>query len=139
MRKPQLSVASAEQQKIVHRSDLWLIAVVAAVAVAGLLLWRGNRTEGSSVAVFIDGVQTSVYSLAEEQEVVITTGDENQYRNVLVIKDGKAYIREANCPDSICVKTRAASYVGETIVCLPHKLVVEIVAESSVSDLDMTV
>ncbi len=138
MRKPQPSVASTEQ-KILRRSDLWLIAVVAVVALVGLLLWKGNQTAGTSVAVFIDGVQTATYPLTAEREVVIATGDENQHRNVLVIKDGKAYIREADCPDSICVKTRAAAYVGETIVCLPHKLVVEIVAESSDSDLDMTV
>ncbi len=138
MRKPQPSVAATEQ-KILRRRDLWLIAVIAVVATVGLLLWKGNRTEGTSVAVFIDGVQTASYPLTQEREVVITTGEQNQHRNVLVIEGGKAFVREADCPDSICVKTRAAAYVGETIVCLPHKLVIEIVAESSEPELDMTV
>lgn len=44
---------------------------------------------------------------------------------VLEIKDGKARITESNCPDKICVKTGYISKAGENIICLPHKVVVE--------------
>ena len=121
------------------RNDLILAAVIFVIAAAGLLLWRMNRAEGGSVAVLIDGVQTASYPLSEDREVAIATGADGEHRNLLVIEDGKAYIREADCPDEICVKTRAAAYVGETIVCLPHRLVIEIVAEDTAPDLDATV
>ena len=129
---------SANQNRKI-RNDIILAAAIVIIAAAGLMLWRFNRAEGVSVAVNIDGVQTAVYPLSEDREVVITTGDDGEHRNELVIKDGKASIREADCPDSICVKTRAAAYVGETIVCLPHKLVIEITAAGVAPDLDMTV
>ena len=35
---------------------------------------------------------------------------------------------EADCGDQVCVRRGWASKNGETIVCLPHKLVIEIVA-----------
>jgi len=34
---------------------------------------------------------------------------------------------EADCPDKICVKHTNIKNAGETIICLPHKLVIEIV------------
>lgn len=49
--------------------------------------------------------------------------------NTLVIKDKTAQIEAANCRDQICVKNFPISKAGETIVCLPHKLVVEIVTK----------
>lgn len=131
------NISADKKRKI--RNDIILVAVIVIIAATGLMLWWFSRAEGVSVAVKINGVQTAVYPLSEDREVVITTGDNQEHRNVLVIKDGKAFISEADCPDSICVKTRAASYVGETIVCLPHKLVIEITAADADPDLDVTV
>ena len=133
------SVNTAADPKRKTRNDIILAAALLLAAAAGLLFWHFSRTEGTAVAVNINGVQTAVYSLSEDREVVITTGENQEHRNVLVIRDHQASIREADCPDSICVKTRAASRVGETIVCLPHKLVVEILAADTDSGLDMTV
>jgi hypothetical protein len=36
---------------------------------------------------------------------------------------------EADCPDKLCVQEKAVSKNGETIVCLPHRVVVEITSE----------
>jgi len=35
-------------------------------------------------------------------------------------------VTDADCPDRLCVKQRAISKQGETIVCLPHRLIVKI-------------
>ena len=42
------------------------------------------------------------------------------------IEDGKAYMEEANCPDGYCEEQGKLSGHTQTIVCLPHKLVVEV-------------
>ena len=55
--------------------------------------------------------------------------------NLLVIQDGKADVTEASCPDGICVNHRAISKQGQSIVCLPNKVVVEI-ENGEESDLD---
>lgn len=131
------TVASDQKRKI--RNDIILVAVILVIAAAGLLFFGLNKEMGSSVAVNINGEQTAVYPLSVDTEVTITTGENNEHINVLTIKDGKAYISEANCPDGICAETRAAQYVGETIVCLPHKVVVEIVAENTDSEIDVAI
>ena len=51
------------------------------------------------------------------------------------IQDGQVFISEADCPDGLCVNTGKISKTGQTIICLPHKLVIEITdSETSVSD-----
>ena len=43
-------------------------------------------------------------------------------------------MKEADCPDKYCVKQGKIKNVGETIVCLPHKVVVEIEKTSKGTD-----
>lgn len=42
------------------------------------------------------------------------------------IKDGYADCTEADCRDGLCVNQKKISKVNETIVCLPHKVIIEI-------------
>lgn len=118
------------------KNDIILVAVILLIAAAGLLVANFTRQEGSIVVVKIDGEETERYSLDEDRTVEIITGKSNEFSNTLVIEDGKAYISQADCPDKICKEHRAISYTGETIVCLPHKIVIEITAENSSPDLD---
>jgi hypothetical protein len=46
--------------------------------------------------------------------------------NRMIIEDGYVRMEEADCPDQYCVKHAKIHYNHETIVCLPHELVVEI-------------
>ena len=84
------------------------------------------------VQVTVDGVLQGTYSLENEKEIPIT-GD--GWMNTLVIEDGFADMTTADCPDQICVKHAKISQVGETIVCLPHKVVVEIVGDNQKENL----
>ena len=118
------------------KNDIILVAVILLIAAAGLLTVNLTRQEGSMVVVKIDGNETERYSLYEDRTVEIITGENDEFSNTLVIEDGKAYISQADCPDKICSNHRAVSYSGETIVCLPHKIVIEITADSAVPDLD---
>lgn len=47
-------------------------------------------------------------------------------RCYLVIDDGAAYMESADCPNQICVHHNPVSHKGETIVCLPNRIIVEI-------------
>ena len=47
-------------------------------------------------------------------------------KNQLVIADGTARIETADCPDERCVQMGRISRSGQSIICLPHQVVVEI-------------
>lgn len=57
--------------------------------------------------------------------------------NTLLIKDNSIKMKDANCNDSLCVKQGAISKVGQTIICLPHELIIEIKGDESGSSNDM--
>lgn len=107
-----------------RRNDLMLIL---GLLLAAVLLWLILRPggQGNWVVVTVDGVEQSRYPLQEDREVTI---GEEEY-NILEIRDGTAAVTEANCGDHTCVRTGAISRAGETIICLPHRLVVEIVGD----------
>ena len=70
------------------------------------------------------------YSLAEDQTIEINGGT-----NTLVIENGSASMEKADCPDQVCVRHSAISRNGESIICLPHEVVVSIEdGESSGAD-----
>lgn len=119
------------------KNDIILAVIVIAIAATGLLLLNIFKTEWAVAIVKIDGKETASYPLSVNTEVVIETGDSG--KNTLVIEDGKAFVKNATCPDKICEGHSKISYVGETIVCLPHKVVIEIVVYNSDNELDVVI
>lgn len=108
------------------RNDILLVAGIAIFAVLLFVIFKINLRDGNLVKVTVDNKVKHCYNFNEEGEYTISSGKKS---NILVIKDGTAFIKSADCPDKICVHHRPISKVGETIVCLPHKLVVEITEE----------
>jgi hypothetical protein len=111
---------SAKHKK---RNDLLLILCLLVVAVLIWLAISLRTTDGAWVVVTRDGNEIARYELSEDTEVDIN--DEAGY-NKLVIKDGIADVTDADCPDRLCVRQTAISKNGQSIVCLPHKLVISI-------------
>lgn len=93
-----------------------------------------TKDSGSFVKVSIDGKLTDTYDLSVDATYEITGYDGG--KNTLVIKDHEAYMTEADCPDQVCVKTGKIHRVGESIVCLPHRAVVEISKEGEEAEVD---
>lgn len=117
------------------RADFIVIGAVAVVVCVMLVLLYGvNRDSGRIVQVEVDGVLTQELSLDSDAEYEINT----EYgSNLLVIRDGTANMTYADCPDGICVRHREIRRTGESIICLPHKVVVSIADRySSDSDID---
>lgn len=106
------------------RSDLLLLGGLAAVGLALFALLSLGRDEGVQVLVRVDGVVTQRFSLSEPRSYTIQTRDEGV--NKLRIDDGAVWLESANCPDCLCVKQGKIRYAGESIICLPHGVVVEL-------------
>ena len=109
------------------KNDWILVAVILVLAGIGFLIYIsfGRQTAGI-VKVTVDGELFGIYSLEKEQEIKINN------TNRMVIKDGQADMIEADCPDQICVNHKTISKNKETIVCLPNKVLIEIVGGEDV-------
>lgn len=108
------------------RNDLILIgALIAVLVLVGLAVWL-LRGEGDTVVVEVDGKVFGTYALSVDRTVEIRTGDGGEELNLLVIEGGRARVETATCPDGICAAHRPISREGESIVCLPHKVVITV-------------
>lgn len=98
-------------------------AILVAAAVLFGVMQLGGGKKGGQLTVTIDGDVYETYDLSKDQ--VITIEDAAGY-NCFEIKNGTVRMLEADCPDQYCVKHSEISKENEMIVCLPHKVVLEI-------------
>lgn len=101
--------------------DTVLISVTIIVALLIAFFFRPSNEPGICVSVKVDGKEVSSYPLNKDAKYILNNGT-----NTLVVKDGYAMITEANCPDHVCVNQGKINCSGQSIVCLPNKLVVTI-------------
>ena len=119
----------SDSTKLLGKYDHWLFLIILMSALLALALVHFKSPAGRSVTVTVDGKVFGSWPLDRDEEIVIESG--SHFKNVLVIRDGEAMMTEADCPDKICVHHKPISRRGESIICLPHKLVVEISGEKT--------
>lgn len=117
------------------RNDIILVvSLLLAVSLIGIAVFLSGE-DGEYVSVTHNGDSWGEFSLAKDEEINIVTGEDGECYNILVIKDGEAYVKEASCPDGICSSHRPISRTGESIVCLPNRIVITVKASQDESDI----
>ena len=115
-----------------RRNDVLFIGLLLFLMISVGAFYFFFRAQGDFVTVKADGVLFGTYSLSEDQTIDIQT----EYgRNLLVIREGKAWVCEASCPDGICSAHRAIFREGESIVCLPNRVVITVESEGEAPDI----
>lgn len=113
-----------KKNDIILAISLVVIAIICALFIQLLV-----KKDGNVVEVSINGQVYKTLPLSINTELQIDGNEVDGY-NILVIENGYAYMKDADCSDKICVHQGKISKVGETIVCLPHKVVAEIKGEN---------
>lgn len=116
------------------RMDVFLIAgilLLAAAAAVFIHLFTGGA--GATLSVLVDGDVFGEYSLFEDRTIDI----ENEFGfNRVVIKKGSVYVESADCPDKYCVTHKPINGAGESIICLPHRLVLSVSGGGNEKEID---
>lgn len=82
-----------------------------------------GKDDGAQVTVHAGGELYGVYSLNEDQTVTVRQGSR---KNEFEIKNGTVRMLHASCHNHDCIQQGSISRTGETIVCLPNKVVLEV-------------
>ena len=118
---------------IMTKADLLLLAAALCAALLFVLYLFFAGREGSMVRVVCSGSLWGEYSLQEDREIALSLENGT---NLLIIRNGQVWMEEADCPDGLCIRQGAVSRVGESIICLPHELVVTVEGEDGGDGLD---
>jgi len=114
-----------KQNQYISKKGIIIIAVLLAVLVIFAVIFYSTRRTGNMVIISHNGKVTGRYALSDDREIRIKdTG--GKVTNVVCIRNGQVYMKEADCPDQICVHQGRKSKDGESITCLPNKVVVEV-------------
>lgn len=107
-----------------YKADIILLAAVVLFGILLALALSLNQGQGSVVQIRVDGKIIASLPLDRDTEYEIEGAEGG--RNLLVISGGAAWVESADCPDALCVGMGKISRVGQSVVCLPHRVVVEI-------------
>lgn len=101
-----------------------LLLITLGIICSFLYVLLGNsKPYGDTVNIMIDGELYNSYSLNKDENIVI----DNEYGfNRIVITNGEVKVTESDCRKEECLNQKAIAKAGESIICLPHRLVVSI-------------
>ena len=100
-----------------------LAAVLLIIGIAGVLIVKYGLKPGSTADVYIDDKLVQTLDLSVDD---VYTFQSDKGSNTVEVRDGAVSMKSADCPDKVCVRMGAKNRNGETITCLPHKLVIEV-------------
>ena len=115
--------------RIIKKMDIVIIAVLLILSFTPHLIFfkTSQKSSKNNYAIIkVDGkihkkIDLSNVKNNEEVNLNLPNG-----KNTLLIKNNSIQMKSANCNDALCVKQGNISKVGQTIICLPHKLIIEI-------------
>ena len=107
-----------------RKKEIIAILILILIALTLLICVRlFAEGEGKYVKVYVDNKLKKTFNLNNNSRYLIDT---KKGYNLLIIKDGKARIVDADCPNKICVDKGFISKNDESIIFLPHNVVVTV-------------
>lgn len=101
--------------------DIFIIIFTLLISVT--VFFIGNNSAGDTVEINVDGKEYGTFSLYEDRDITVKTENGNI---TVCIEKGKAFVKCADCRDKECVISGHISSEGQTIICLPLKVMIKI-------------
>lgn len=111
-----------------------LVITALALAAAAAAYVLGNAVDARTAV--IQDADGNTFAMPLSKDDVLTVAS-SAGTNVVEVQSGKVRVSEADCPNQDCVDQGWISNAGQQIVCLPHKLVVNITDEDAASAYDV--
>ena len=111
------------------KADIILIASLLALAAVLFLVIRLTQKPGAWAVVSVNGIEVQRIRLSKDGIYELNGGT-----NTLEIKDGRAHMIHADCPDKLCTYQGFIDADGQAIICLPNRLTVVVSGPESETD-----
>lgn len=105
--------------------DALVVLCVAALAVGlAVFQWRGGTSEALTAVVSVDGEEIDRVSL--ERAAGERTYQAGTYTLTVEYAAGSARVLSSDCPTQDCVHTGMITRSGQSIVCLPARIIIRL-------------
>lgn len=126
--------------RILKKMDVVIISTLAILSFTPQLIFskssdKDNLPTYAHIAVSGETYRNVMLCDKNEKDTITIKNDDHV--NTILVENKTVKIIDANCKDSTCIKQGTISKVGDTLVCLPHKLIIEIKGEKSDNTSDL--
>ena len=109
---------------MIKKADIILFFIIFIGGLAISWFSISGSITGEKVLISVDGEEYGVYSLYEDREIDI---EQNGHHNHITISNGTVSMTFSDCKNQVCVNDGKISQTKDSIVCLPNKVLVEII------------
>lgn len=112
----------------IKKGDILVFFIILIAFLSYLGIKQINKqTDDKDIVIEIDGKEYRRIPMDEikEESLIHIDLSSDRFIDILIKEDG-VYVNDVVCPDRICVKTGLINKVGQTIVCLPNKVLITI-------------
>lgn len=123
--------AMFKKQRVSVQRKIGDYLIVAALLLSAVFLFWGfaEKSTPKSLELSVDGVRIAAYALPLQGEYLL---DELPYPCTLVIDGYAVSLRDTTCPGHDCECSGIADEGGESIVCLPNRLMLRLTGAGKV-------
>ncbi len=112
------------KQKLHKLIPVFVIIGISIVCIICIILRQISKENGSYAEIRVSG--DTVMALPLDKNIRQNIHGANGIELVVIVDDGSVFVEHSDCPDKICERMGKKSSVGETIVCLPARTIIEI-------------
>lgn len=116
--------------KLIKKADIVLAVflIVCGLAASFWISAGGTDVHDGRVVVHVNEKYYGSWPLDEDREILI---ERDGHTNKITIKDGYAQMTFSDCHNQDCVKQGRIHDRSKSIICLPNKVVVEVISGES--------
>lgn len=108
---------------MIKKADIILAAALIVIGLAMSWFFSFGQTTGSELVITRAGKVFGTYPLSEDRTIEVK---QDSHINKITIKNGQVSMSFSDCHGQDCVQQHTISQTGESIVCLPNKVMLEI-------------
>jgi hypothetical protein len=114
----------------IKRADLIILALLVVLSILPLFLSVNETLANSDIyaVIYVDAQKFKEIKLGDDVSLEFVIEDEDA-KNVIIAKGDEIYMFSSSCHDQICVKQGKISKPGQSIVCLPNRIYIEIIGK----------
>ena len=115
--------------KVIKKADILLLILLLLLGCGSLFLVNYSSEAGENAVISVDGQVYGTYPLSQNRQIDVNT----EYGfNQVIIENGSVRVEESDCLNHECEAFGHISTPRQTIICLPHRLIITVTGQSDV-------
>ena len=108
------------------KRDFLFVLIIIMTSFFSFLIIKSVSKDADTVRITVNGEIFCERPLSENCVIDING------TNTAVIENGSVYMKSATCPDKLCIHQGRARDGSKKIICLPNKVVIEVIKKSDI-------